>query len=71
MKFLGSPFPRKRSTKSPGKFGENRSKIRSKIWGGHFENFGDFSFCTLSDLMIVQINICFVFVGSLVFIKTP
>ena len=52
MNFLWSPFPTKRSTRTPqkirGKFGE---KFGAKS-GAKFEKFGELSICDISDLTI-------------------
>ena len=50
MIFFGSPFPTKRSTKNPQKFGENSERNSGQNPGQKFEKFGELSFCDFSDL---------------------
>ena len=45
-----SPFPTKRSTETPQKFGENSEQNSVQNSGRKFEKFGAFSFCDFSDL---------------------
>ena len=47
-----SLFPRKRSTKSPREIQEHSEHFLEHNSGKEFENFGDFSFCTFSDLTL-------------------
>ena len=50
VNFLWYPFPAKRSTKTPQKFGENPERNSGQNPGQKFEKFGELSFCDFSDL---------------------
>ena len=50
VNFFWSPFPTKRSTKTPQKFGENSETNSGQNSGQKFEKFGELSFCDFSDL---------------------
>ena len=51
VNFFWSPFPTKRSAKTPRKnSGKIRSKIRGKIRDETLKKFGELSFCIFSDL---------------------
>ena len=50
VNFFWSPFPTKRSTKTPQKFGENSERNSGRNPGQKFEKFGELSFCDFSDL---------------------
>ena len=45
-----SPFPTKRSMKTPQKIGENSDRNSGQNPGQKFEKFGELSFCDFSDL---------------------
>ena len=50
VNFFWSPFPTKRSTKNPRKFGGNSEQNSGQNSGQKFEKFGELSFCNFSDL---------------------
>ena len=50
VNFFWSPFPTKRSTKTPQKIGENSERNSGRNPGRNFEKFGKLSFCNFSDL---------------------
>ena len=51
MNFFWSPFPTKRSAKTPQKIqGKIRSKIQGNIRDEDSKKFGELSFCDFSDL---------------------